>query len=78
MIVGAIYSLILMQRSFQGEFNTKLKGRSLTDFASREMLTMAVMMVALIALGLYPQPVLDLAQPVVDSLLELTSVEIMP
>ena len=78
LIVGAIYSLILMQRSFQGEFNTKLKGRSLTDFASREMLTMAVMMVALIGLGLYPQPVLDMAQPVVDSLLELTSVEIMP
>jgi NADH-quinone oxidoreductase subunit M len=78
LIVGAIYSLILMQRSFQGELNSKLKGHSLTDFASREMLTMAVMMVALIGLGLYPQPVLDMAQPVVDSLLNLTSVEIVP
>jgi len=29
-------------------------------------------------LGLYPQPVLDMAQPVLQSLLELTSVEIMP
>jgi len=34
----------------------------------REMTTMAAMMVALMWLGLYPQPVLDLAQPVLDSL----------
>ncbi len=36
------------------------------------------MMVALIGLGLYPQPVLDMAQPVLQSLLEMTSVEAMP
>jgi NADH-quinone oxidoreductase subunit M len=48
------------------------------DFAGREMLTMTVMMVALVVLGLYPQPVLDMAQPVLQSLLELTSVEITP
>jgi NADH:ubiquinone oxidoreductase subunit 4 (subunit M) len=29
---------------------------------------MAVMIVVLIGLGIYPQPVLDLAQPVLDSL----------
>jgi len=78
LIVGAIYSLILMQRSFHGEFNAKLKGHSLVDFAGREMLTMAVMMAALIGLGLYPQPVLDIAQPVLHSLLELTAVEVTP
>jgi NADH:ubiquinone oxidoreductase subunit 4 (subunit M) len=36
------------------------------------------MMIALIVLGLYPQPVLDMAQPVLQSVLELTSVEMMP
>ena len=51
---------------------------SLVDFAGREMLTMAVMMAALIGLGLYPQPVLDIAQPVLHSLLELTAVEVTP
>ena len=32
---------------------------------------MAAMMIALIWLGLYPQPVLDLAQPVLDGLQQL-------
>ncbi|MBL4566875.1 MAG: hypothetical protein JKY85_02425 [Porticoccus sp.] len=35
------------------------------------MLTMAVMIVGLVWLGLYPQPVLDTAQPVLDSLTRL-------
>jgi NADH-quinone oxidoreductase subunit M len=38
------------------------------DFDAREMFAMAAMMVALLWLGLYPQPVLDLAQPVIESL----------
>ena len=78
LITGAIYSLILMQRSFQGEPNARYDNHRLVDFAGREMLTMTVMMVALVVLGLYPQPVLDMAQPVLQSLLELTSVEITP
>jgi NADH-quinone oxidoreductase subunit M len=82
LITGAIYSLILMQRSFQGEISatlsSKLEGHGLADFAGREMVTMMVMMVALIGLGLYPQPVLDMAKPVLQSLLELTSAEMTP
>lgn len=35
---------------------------------------MAVMMIALILLGVYPQPVLDAAQPVLQSLLDLTTI----
>ena len=78
LITGAIYSLILMQRSFQGEPNARYDNHRLVDIAGREMLTMTVMMVALVVLGLYPQPVLDMAQPVLQSLLELTLVEITP
>ena len=70
LIVAAVYSLIMIQRAFQG---TPDEGRSLTDYGGREMLTMAVMIVGLIWLGLYPQPVLDTAQPVVDSLTRLVS-----
>ena len=73
LITGAAYSLLLMQRSFQGEVNKKWANYGLIDFGSREMLTMAVMMIALIVLGIYPQPVLDAAQPVLQSLLELTA-----
>jgi len=37
------------------------------------MTAMAVMIIALIFLGLYPQPVFDLVQPVLDGLLTATS-----
>jgi NADH-quinone oxidoreductase subunit M len=73
LITGAAYSLLLMQRSFQGEVNKKWADHGLIDFGSREMLTMAVMMIALIVLGIYPQPVLDAAHPVLQSLLEVTT-----
>lgn len=78
LITGAIYSLMLIQRSFQGEPKEKWGDLAAADFAGREMLTMAVMMVALIALGIYPQPVLDTAQPVLQSLIDLVAVEITP
>lgn len=68
LITGAAYSLILMQKAFQG---TPDENRRLADFGPREMVTMGVMMVALVVLGIYPQPVLDIAQPVVDGLLKI-------
>ena len=37
-------------------------------FDGREMAAMGLMIVALLWLGLYPQPVLNLAQPVLDGL----------
>lgn len=75
LITGAIYSLMLMQRSFHGEPNPKLSSLKLIDFGRREMLTMALMMVALIILGLYPQPVLDLAKPPLMGLLDKITLE---
>jgi NADH-quinone oxidoreductase subunit M len=67
LITGAIYSLILMQRSFQGPSDST---RKLHDYGGRELSTMLVMVALLIWLGVNPQPVLELAQPTVDSLLE--------
>ncbi len=65
LITAAIYALWMMQQTFQG---TPDQERQMADFGPREMLTMVAMMLALLWLGLYPQPVLDLAQPVLDSL----------
>jgi NADH-quinone oxidoreductase subunit M len=65
LITGAVYSLSMMQRAFQGEPDER---REWEDYGGREMAAMIAMMVALVWLGLYPQPVLDLAQPVLDSL----------
>ncbi|MFV0278565.1 MAG: NuoM family protein, partial [Parahaliea sp.] len=67
LVTGAVYALWLIQRSFQGEVRSAL---TMTDFSAREMSTMAAMMLALLWLGLYPQPVLELARPVVEQLLQ--------
>jgi len=69
MVTAAIYALIMMQQAFQGAPDPQ---RQLRDYGPREMATMAVMIIGLVWLGLYPQPVLDLAQPVLDSLLGRT------
>tara|TARA_B100001093_G_scaffold517507_1_gene599243 strand:+ start:2904 stop:4424 length:1521 start_codon:yes stop_codon:yes gene_type:complete len=71
LITGAIYSLILMQKSFYGEPNAHWgKTTVLHDFKKREMLTMYIMMGALVALGIYPQPIMDVAQATLIGLLE--------
>lgn len=65
MITGAVYALWLMQQSFHGEV---AEGRQMADFGLREMLAMAAMMLALLWMGLYPQPVLDLAEPAIRNI----------
>jgi NADH-quinone oxidoreductase subunit M len=63
-VVAAVYSLSLMQRSFQGTPSDEIP--ALPDFGFRELSVMGIMMVALIWLGVYPQPVFDLAAPFVQ------------
>jgi NADH-quinone oxidoreductase subunit M len=65
LVTAAIYALWMMQQTFQGKPDEQ---RQMADFGSREMAAMVAMMVALLWLGLNPQPVFDLAQPVLDSL----------
>jgi len=66
LITAAIYSLIMMQKAFYGTPSPDLQ---LPDFGTLDMAAMGVMIIGLIALGLYPQPVFDLVQPVIDALL---------
>ena len=60
-VVAAVYGLSLMQRSFQGEPNPQVA--TMQDFGFRELSVYAVMIVALVWIGVYPQHVLDLAEP---------------
>ena len=78
LITGAIYSLMLMQRSFQGEPNPKFATKEMADFRFRELLTMSILVVALVALGIYPQPVLDIAQTTIAGTLAFTLSGAMP
>jgi NADH-quinone oxidoreductase subunit M len=65
LIGAAIYSLWMIQLTFHGESK---QNRKFADFGGREITTMAAMMVALILLGLYPQPIFDMVEPVLSNL----------
>ncbi|MGZ8963430.1 MAG: NADH-quinone oxidoreductase subunit M [Methylomagnum sp.] len=59
LIVAPVYSLMLVQRAFHGE---RTEPRDLTDFGARELAAMACLIVATVAMGLYPQPLLDITR----------------
>ncbi len=68
-LVGAtIYSLWIIQQSFHGPIEEDCR---LTDLSARELAILGSMVLALVWLGLYPQPVLDLARPALESLRQL-------
>ncbi|MGB7214351.1 MAG: NADH-quinone oxidoreductase subunit M [Gammaproteobacteria bacterium] len=65
LIFAAVYSLVLIQRSFHGPAKKEIRA---TDFDRREMAWSAAMIVALVWLGLRPQPVFDAARPTLEEL----------
>jgi len=65
LITAAVYSLIIIQRAFHGSL-AAVEG--LSDFDRREMFTLGIMIVGLIWMGLYPQPLLDTLTPVFGTL----------
>jgi NADH-quinone oxidoreductase subunit M len=71
-IVASIYSLWMMQRVFFGANTEKWQ---LPDLNRRETAMMAAMIILLVGLGLYPQPVLDTAQPALTTLQQYTEPE---
>jgi len=56
LILAAVYSLIMVQRAFFGATRSEEK---LPDLSKRELALMLSLIVLLIGLGLYPQPVLN-------------------
>lgn len=65
LILSAVYSLILMQRAFQGAPATD---KALPDLTGREIATLGTLAALLVGLGLYPQPVLDVSRAPVRAL----------
>ncbi len=56
LILAAVYGLIMMQRAF---FGKPQSGERLVDLSARELGLMFSLMLLLLLLGLYPQPVLN-------------------
>ena len=65
-VVAAVYGLYLMQRAFQGTPNPDVA--EMSDFGARDMSVMILMAAALVWVGVYPQPVLDLAGATIATL----------
>lgn len=65
LVVATIYSLWLFQRAFHGPNS---RGWRLPDLSLRDTVIMTTLVVVIVWLGLYPQPVLNTAEPVLDRL----------
>jgi len=59
LVAASVYALWIMQRAFHGP---ERPGSKPADLCSRETAAMAAMIVVIVWLGLYPQPVLDTAR----------------
>lgn len=69
LILGAAYSLWMVKRVFYGEIkNDNVK--VLEDLNPRELFIMTTLAVAILALGLYPAPLVDVMHASVDNLLQ--------
>jgi len=69
LILGAAYSLWMVKRVFYGEIkNDNVK--VLQDLNHRELFIMSVLAIAVLALGLYPAPLVDVMHVSVDNLLQ--------
>jgi NADH-quinone oxidoreductase subunit M len=63
LVLSALYSLRLMQKVFLGQL--QIVNEPPADLSAREWVIMAALTVAIVILGLYPQPVIDMVSGVV-------------
>jgi len=69
LILGAAYTLWMYKRVAFGEIRN-VHVTELTDINGRETLILATLAIAVLALGLYPAPLLDMMQVSIDHLLQ--------
>ncbi|HTE28673.1 complex I subunit 4 family protein [Flavitalea sp.] len=65
LVLSALYSLRMVRKVFLGNMTADLP---LKDFSGRELLILAAMTIGIVALGLYPQPVIDMVKTTVRQL----------
>jgi NADH-quinone oxidoreductase subunit M len=61
-VLGAVYMLSMFRRVMLGEVTVEAN-RDLPDLSWRERFVLYPLVAAIVALGVYPQPMLDLAKP---------------
>jgi len=73
LILGAAYTLWLVKRVVFGDIAND-NVRALKDIGKREFLIMALLAIAILALGLYPDPLVNVMHPTISNLLQHISV----
>jgi NADH-quinone oxidoreductase subunit M len=72
-VLAALYILILYQRTMTGPVTEATKGTR--DLDRRELAVVAPLLVAIVALGVYPKPLLDVIEPAVSTTLQQVHVK---
>ncbi|MCJ8270242.1 MAG: NADH-quinone oxidoreductase subunit M [Psychrosphaera sp.] len=62
LILGAIYSLLIIYKTFFGPQGDAVKSAEVVDTSKREATTLLVMVAILVFMGLHPQPFMDMVQ----------------
>ncbi len=65
--IGAAYYIWTMQRILMGDFNKKLG--NVTDLEKYELIPLAILVVFIVFLGFYPNPLLDVIYPAAEAVL---------
>ena len=73
MIFGAVYMLRMYKNVMQGETNTLTA--VFTDVSGSEKLTLCIIAVLIIAIGIYPQPILHISDAAVKQLVQTMSIK---
>jgi NADH-quinone oxidoreductase subunit M len=68
LILGAAYTLWMVKRVVFGDIAND-NVRALTDINKREFLFLAILAIAVLALGLWPDPLVQVMHPTIDNLL---------
>ena len=66
-ILAALYVLLLYQRTMQGTVSSKVQ--AFKDLSPRELLAVGPLIVLIVALGVYPKPMIDMINPAVKATL---------
>jgi NADH-quinone oxidoreductase subunit M len=69
LVFGAAYSLWMIKRVVFGEVANE-NVAALTDVTGREKLILAILAIAVLALGVYPAPLIEVIEPTLANLLE--------
>jgi NADH-quinone oxidoreductase subunit M len=67
-VLGAVYILLMYQRTMTGPIRDSTK--DMPDLRPREVAALAPLVALIVALGFFPQPVLDALNPTVNTLMQ--------